>query len=119
MLPDPITVTINSVAKTLNRVKQGNMSATYMSQDELWTLDVSHQYSGKNNSRLRSLIRLTQKKIVTNPLDSTNDYDTLVDQRVIERPVFGFSQTELEQQVTGFNAWFTSTNIGKLFGKES
>jgi len=56
---------------------------------------------------------------VTNPLDSTNDYDTLTYYFVIERPAYGFTMTQVEQLVAGFNSWLTTGNVDKLFGQES
>lgn len=117
---DPITITVNSVAKVMPRIAtstEGNTSSsTYATADGLWMLFISHS---RSKGRVRSLMRLTQKAIVTNPLDSTNDYDTLVDQRVLDRPDFGFSSTQMSQQVAGFSAWEDATVVGKIFGQES
>lgn len=117
---DPITITVNSVAKVMPRVSTSSngktTSSTYATSDGLFMLEISHTRSG---GRVRSLVRFTQKAIVTNPLDSTNDYDTLVDQRVLDRPEFGFSSTQMAQQVAGFSAWEDATVVGKLFGTES
>jgi len=117
---DPITVTINAVGKVMPRISTSSNgktnSSTYQTADGLYTLEISHTRSG---GRVRSLVRLTQKAIVTNPLDSSNDYDTLVDQRVLDRPEFGFSSTQMSQQVAGFSAWEDATVVGKLFGTES
>jgi len=117
---DPITITVNGSAKAMPRIgtsSQGNtVSSTYATADGLWTLFISHTAS---KGRVRSLARFTQKAIVTNPLDSTNDYDTIVDQRVLDRPDFGFTSTQLAQLVAGFSAWEDATVVGKLFGQES
>jgi len=117
---DPITITVNGSAKAMPRISmstQGKtVSSMYATADGLWTLFISHTVS---NGRIRSLVRFTQKAIVTNPLDSTNDYDTIVDSRVLERPEFGFTSTQLSQLVSGFSAWEDATVVGKLFGQES
>lgn len=122
MFSDPISITIAGAAKTLNRVSTGDRKATYQTADELWTLTISHQQTGKGNTRTRSLIVLTQKKVVTNPLDSSNDYDTMSYQVVVDRPAFGFSQQELIDAITGFNAWEVASSnaaVAKIYGKES
>jgi len=117
---DPITITVNSVAKVMPRIAtktEGNTSSsTYATADGMWELFISH---ARSKGRVRSLVRFTQKGIVVNPLDSTNDYDTLIDQRVLDRPEFGFTSTQLSQQVAGFSAWEDATVVGKLFGTES
>lgn len=117
---DPITITVNSVAKVMPRVSISSSgkttSSVYATADGLFKLEISHT---RSNGRVRSLVRFTQTAVVTNPLDQTNDYDTLVDQRVLDRPEFGFSSTQLQQQVAGFSAWEDATVIGKLYGTES
>jgi hypothetical protein len=65
------------------------------------------------------MVRIDQRAIVTNPLDSTNDYDTLSFYSVIDRPVYGFTTAQIEQLVTGFQAWLTTGNVDKLIGTES
>jgi hypothetical protein len=52
-------------------------------------------------------------------LDNTNDYDTQSTYTVVERPEFGFSQTELEHQLLGLNAEQDSAFVGKIYAGES
>jgi hypothetical protein len=118
-LSDPISITVNGVAKSLARVSVGNRQATYATADGLFTLLISHQNSGKGNSRIRTLVSFTQKKIVTNPLDSSNDYDTVTINKVYDRPAFGFSNTEVDQLDAGLDSWLDTTINGKLMGGES
>lgn len=114
MFNDPQEVTINSVEKTLARVLIDGSKAVYTTADELWTLTISHQRSG---NRTRTMARLDQKAIVTNPLDSTNDFDVLTTYYVIDRPDFGFTQTQIDHQLTGLAAWL-GESADKLFGRE-
>jgi hypothetical protein len=117
MFSDPQSVTVNSVAQSMPRVETGTRKSIYQKNDQTFTLTISHQTL--NNGRIRSLARLDQRAIVTNPLDSTNDYDTLTYYFVIERPAYGFTMTQVEQLVAGFNSWLTTGNVDKLFGQES
>jgi hypothetical protein len=118
MFSDPQSVTINSVAKSMPRVETNGNKSIYKSADGIWTLTLSHQTLGKG--RVRTMVRLDQKAIVTNPLDSTDqDYDILTDYHVFDRPEFGFTVTQLQQQVAGLSAWLDGTAVGKLFGLES
>lgn len=118
MFTEPITITINAVPIAFNRRSSSGTSASYASADNLWTLDISHKDIGKD--RIRSVAKLTQKKIVTNPLDSTNDWDTNVTYSVIERPSFGFTTTEMKNQFTGFSTWFVlAATQDKLLAQES
>jgi hypothetical protein len=56
---------------------------------------------------------------VTNPLDSTNDYDTESTQIVIDRPAFGFSATQCDYNWAGLKTYLDTAAITKLFGGES
>lgn len=122
MLTDPQTITVNAVAKAMPRVKQDGLSSLYQLADETFKLEVSHQTNqkkGETFGRVRSLVRFTQRAIVTNPLDSSNDYDTLSIQLVVDRPNYGFTSAQLDQLRAGFFAWLDTTMTGKIFGQES
>jgi hypothetical protein len=117
MLTDPQVVTVNAIAKSMARILiDGKGKTTYQNSDGTFKLTVSHQHSGK---RIRSMARLDQKAIVTDPLTAANDYDTLTFYYVIDRPEYGFSLAQTQQQVAGFNAWLDATMVGKLYGEEA
>jgi len=117
MLSDPQSVTVNAVAKSMPRVSSTGKSAVYEAADSLYKLTVSHQITAGN--RIRSLVRMDHKAVVTNPLDSTNDYDQQSVQIVFDRPSFGFTSAQLGYDWAGLKAWLDDTMIGKLFGQES
>lgn len=122
MFADPITVTINAVAKVMPRIKTdtsqpGRVETVYQTADGLWTLTITHQTT--RAGRIRSRARLDQRAIVTNPLDSSNDWDSITYEKIIDRPEFGFSMVQTEQLVSGFDAWSTTSVVDKLYGKES
>jgi hypothetical protein len=117
MFSDPQSVTVNSVAQSMPRVSQKDRSSVYMKGDQSYTLTISHLPAAKGH--IRSLVRLDQRAVVTNPLDSTNDYDTMSFYVVLDRPIYGFTQAQAEQLVAGFQAWLTSGNVDKLWGQES
>lgn len=117
MFADPQTITVNGVAKTLAKVESKGLTSIYQTSDELFKLTVSHQVM--NNGRVKTMARVDQRAIVTNPLDSTQDYDTLSEWYVIERPSYGFALTDIQYLATGFKTWLDNTAIAKLFGKES
>lgn len=124
MFADPITITINAVAKVLARVQSTGTSSKYSTSDGVYTLNISHQRSVKGGvPTIRTVSRLDFKKVVTDPLTSTNDYGFLSNYSVTERPEFGFTLQEVKDQQTGFNTWHAATGAGlaqeKLFGGES
>jgi hypothetical protein len=117
MFTDPQVVTVNAVAQSMARILSDGKKATYQKADGTFTLTISHLNLA--NDRIRSMARIDQKAIVTNPLDSSNDYDTLSFYFVVDRPFAGFSQTQLEQLIAGLKTWLDNTVIGKLYGQES
>lgn len=117
MLADPQSVTINGVANSLPRVVQEALSATYQNTDESVVLTVTHVNT--KAGRVRSTVRLDQRKIVTSPLDSTNDYDTTSIQFIIDRPSYGFSNLDVRYLKNALTGFLTDATVDKLFGKES
>jgi len=117
MFSDPLTLTVNSVAKTLPRILIDGQKAVYQMADQTFTMTIAHQV-GKQDKRVRSTLRVEQKAIVSNPLDLTNDYDTLVFYFVLDHPSFGFSQAQCEQLVAAVQAFTTTGVVDKLFGQE-
>lgn len=116
MFTDPQSVTVAGVAKSMPRIQTTGLKSVYQTNDELFTLTISHQVTGE---RIKTLFRLDQKAVITNPLDSSNDYDQLSVYLVIERPKFGFSSTQVNDLAQGMFAALNATAVGKLYGKES
>lgn len=117
---DPITVTINAVAKVMPRVLNDGKHSVYMLADQTFTLDISHRSVVRDKKRrVIATTALTQKKIVPDPLTSVNDYETLTTSVQTNRPEAGFTATEVDQQWAGHKAWQDTTVMSKLFGGES
>jgi hypothetical protein len=116
LFSDPQSVTIDGNAKSMPRVSTNGKSAVYANADESYKMTLSHQES---NKRVRSMMRLDYRKVVTDPLTSEQDYDTLTTYIVIDRPEYGFSSTEVVNQIAGLEGWVDATSVGKLYGKES
>lgn len=116
MFTDPQVVTVNSVAQSMPRVQSSGTSAVYKKADETFKLSISHQTSAQ---RIRSMARIDQRAIVADPLSAENDYQTLSFYFVIDRPNYGFTQTQVDQLIAGLKTWLDTTASGKLFGQES
>lgn len=115
---DPITITIAGNAKVLGRVSTNGTSAIYSNADGTYQLTISHQVT--KDQKIRTLSRLDFKKVVADPLTNVNDYEILSTYAVSERPSFGFSGTEVKDQLAGFNTWHAlAANQDKLYGRES
>lgn len=117
MFTDPQTITVNAEAKSMPRIETNGQKSVYQKSDQTFTLTISHQNASGN--RVRSLVKFEEKAVVPDPLTSVNDYEHASIQFVIDRPLAGFSQTRIDQLVTGFKTWLTSTAVGQIYGRES
>lgn len=113
-LSDPQSLTINSVAKDLNKIQENGLSTVYSNADGTFRLEVTH--ASAKSGRVISTVKFTERKIVSNPLDSTNDYDTASVVFKIDRPGYGWTDTQINYLAAGLKAWFDSTMVTKLFG---
>jgi hypothetical protein len=116
MFADPQTLTINSVPYTLARVSTNGLKSIYQTADGNHVLTLSHSVT---KDRIRSMARLDTRQVVADPLTSASEWANLAEYHVWDRPLVGFSSTEVTQQTTGFKTWLDSTAIGKIFGQES
>lgn len=116
MFADPQTVTINAVAKVMPKLTSTGLKSEYALADGTFKLTVSHLES---RDRIRSMTRVDQRLVVPDPLTAVNDFETLSTYYVIDRPLFGFSSAQVEQQSAGLFVWLSPANIAKLYGRES
>lgn len=116
MFTDPQSVTINAVAKSMPRIKQGNTDATYRTADESFQLRISHQIA---KNRTRRMVRLDQTLIAPDPLTAVNASQSASVYLVIDEPKFGFDDATLDYMVDGLVGWLTAGNIAKLLGSEA
>lgn len=116
MLVDPQVITINAIAHSLPRIEMIGLKSIYQKSDGTVKLTVGHTNSAK---RFRTLARTDWQGVVTDPLTSVNDYDTLSVYTVIERPEKGFTLPTVQQLVTGHKTWLTDAIVEALFGSQS
>lgn len=120
MFADPITITVNAVAKVLARIATGGQKSTYQMNDQTFTLNISHtpqKVTGKD--RVRSMYRVDQKSVVPDPLTSVNDYETLSIYVVLDRPLAGYTITQVDQLWAAIKASLDTAAMTKLYGQES
>lgn len=120
MYTDPQTITVNAAAQVMPRIASSGQKSTYQKNDQTFTLTVSHVASKSGGKdRVRSMARIDQKSVVPDPLTAVNDYETLSIYTVIDRPLAGFSVTQVDQLMTGFKTWMDTASVTKLYGQES
>jgi len=114
---DPQSITVNAVAQSMPRISTSGLKSVYQKADETYKLTVSHDVNAK---RIRTMYRIDNKAVVADPLTSANDFENLAMYLVIERPNFGFSETQVSQLWAGFKgALDVAGIITKLYGRES
>jgi hypothetical protein len=117
MFTDPQTVTVNSVAQTLPAVSRAVDNSRYREDVGEYELVISHQETGKRNRRM---VRLNRKIITTDPFIPANNVTASHSvYLVIDHPIAGFSNSEIELDVAGLVAWLTQANVLKVLGGES
>lgn len=116
MFADPQSVTINAVPVSLPRISTGQAESTYRSADETVQMRISHQES---KGRKRHMVRLDKTVIAADPLTAENASQKAGVYIVVDEPLFGFDDTNLDYQVDALVAWLTAGNIAKLLGSES
>lgn len=110
-LADPQTITVNTVAQTLNRTIPGTTNSVYTTDDEAFTFKVSHQES---KGRTRRMIRVDQRVVAADPLTSVNEYKSLGVYLVIDEPEYGFTDAEIDYVVQGLTTWLSTANVTKV-----
>jgi len=117
MFSDPQSLTVATVAQSMPRIETSGQKSTYQKADQTFTFQISHQATSGN--RVRSMVRVDQRAVVPDPLTSVNDYENLGVYLVIDRPLAGFSSTQVNDVVQALKTWLDSTAVGKLYGRES
>lgn len=113
---DPQSITVNSVAKSMPRVKTEGSRSEYAMADETFRMTISHQES---KSRTRRMIRVDQRVVATDPLTSISEYKTLGVYIVIDEPEYGFADADIDYVVQALKTWASTANVLKVLGSET
>lgn len=114
---DPQSLTVNAVAKSMPLVERNGRSATYSMADGEFNFSISHQ---TKNNRKRSLVRVNQRKIATDPYSANSVEAKHSVWIVLDRPAAGYyTATEIDYVVQAFKTWLSTANVTKIVGEES
>lgn len=117
MFADPQSITINTVEKSLVKVKPEANQSMYQTADEAFKMRLSHQDA--KNARRRHMARIDERKVAADPITAENDYVNCGVYIVIDEPEYGFSDSEIAYLVSGLTDWLASgTNVAKLLAGE-
>jgi hypothetical protein len=118
LFTDPITITINAIAKSLGRTGTGLDSAAYATGDRAFRVQFSHSY-GK---RTRRMVKMIHDSLVANPLVSGQNVNQTVSVHLVVDSPPGYDTTLLKQDVDGYLAWLTASSgaaVTKFLAGES
>lgn len=118
---DPISITVNAVAKSLAKVYSvAGAPSTYKAANDEFVFEIAHQ-DVKGGKRERHLAKVTQMKIVPDPLNAAYNMEAKASVHiVIENPKMGFTDVEigyLTKALTDFVG--NAGNQTKLIGGEA
>lgn len=120
MYADPLTVTVNSVAKTLPRIfSESGQPSTFKVGDDSFKLEISHSTVG--GRRERHLVRLTQRLIGADPLNPALNVENKSNVYIVlDNPSVGFTDAQLGYLVQALADFIgDSTNKTKFIGGEA
>lgn len=113
---DPQSITVNSVAQSLPRIKSDGTRSEYLEDVEEFKMTLSHQES---KTRTRRMVRIDQRVVAEDPLTSVSEYKTLGCYLVVDEPEYGFSDVEIGYVVTALIAWLEAgTNVAQLLASQ-
>lgn len=117
MLVDLQTITINAVAHALKIVEIVSRRVRRANADETVVLTTDQQTT--NKGRKRHIVRFDWSKVVTDPLTSATDTDSTTINFSIDRPGYGFSQSDVENMTAAFKNWLTTAMVAELYSGQS
>jgi hypothetical protein len=124
MFLDPNPITISSVTTNLPRVSSVDLKSIYRNADGTIEQIISHQEQGPRKGtflkRWRHRFSATLRKVVSDPANSeTQGFDSVTVEVAIDRPLYGFSVTEVDALVQAIKGQLTTATVTKLYGTES
>jgi len=120
---DPLVITVNSVAQSLNNIVRGNMTSQYRTADGLYLFDISHRLSRQvTGSRVNTTVHFEHRKPKE---DNPADFMSLHGRFILDRPeslsaTLGWTDSEIDKFIGGLAAFLgTTANVTKLNSLQS
>jgi hypothetical protein len=115
VLADPQSVTVNAVAIPLPKTSIGPTVNVYTSADGVTAMTTKQNVT---SSRFRREVRLSQHKVVADPISGLNKDLGLSVYLVVDEPKSGFSDAEIGYLIDALKTWLSSANYNKVLGGE-
>jgi hypothetical protein len=122
MFTDPQKVKFDGSTETeVPRVSTGDYTSTYLSADGLSKMTISTALT--KSKRKRHTLRLDLSKLTTDPYDTSQNVEVSTSAYVVvDRPIAGFTNTELKKLVEGLVGFLSASSYSattKLIASES
>lgn len=116
---DPQTITVNAVAKVLNRVSTGTNTSRYQLDTGDYALTVAHTYG----NRMRRSVRMDVRKLSADPLISSQNVERSMSvYTVFDLPIQGWTVAQAKLETDGYFAYLQASSgaiVTKILGGES
>jgi hypothetical protein len=112
---DPQTITVATVAQTLNLIEIDKAKSVYATADGVYKFTISHQLSGK---RTRHLVRVDRTVVAADPLTAVNASKQMAFYCVVDEPDFGFTDTQMWDVVAALCVWLSNANVIKVLSSQ-
>jgi hypothetical protein len=113
---DPQSLTIAAVANSMPRTSTDGSKSIYMKSDENLVMTVSHN---KTPSRINSLVRYDQRIVAADVLSAENKFQTATVKVIVERPLVGFTNTQIKDLWAAIKTQLDNSAVDKIFGQET
>ena len=117
MLSDPQSITIGATTSSLAKVESDRLASRYANLADGVEVTVSQS----NGKRYRTLVKATKSKIAADPLTAVNQRVTASAHLVLDRPIDGFTSTEVTDLIKGLVGWLSASTYsatGKIVNGE-
>lgn len=117
MFAEPQTITINAGSRSAARVLTGTEVGRFIAPERDVVIEIAHN----TKNRIRSVVKLQEKKFSDDPSTAPAVLDQTVS-LTINKPQAGFSEAETLVAVKGFIAWLgasSDANLKKFIGGEN
>lgn len=119
LFADPTVITVNAIAKSLNRTGFPAPDSTqYSTGDRAYRVQIAHSYG----RRTRRLVKMIHDTLTANPLVSGSFVNSTVSVHLVVDSPPGYDTALLKQDIDGYLAWLSASsgaNITKLLAGES
>jgi len=115
VLTDPQSVTINAVPISLPKTSTGPTQNIFTASDGVTSMTTKQNTTA---ARFRREVRVSQHKVVADPITGLNKDLGLSVYLVVDEPRSGFTDVEIGYLIEGLKGWLTSANYNKLLGGE-